>query len=84
MSIFKRGGVPDGVHKDRFSLPLSSLTNISAYGDAHWMDLYRELGTYSYDDHIFRSLAPPDVYRGLGVDANHLGPRAAGNVAAVL
>jgi len=30
MSIFKRGGVPDGVHKDRFSLPLSSLTNISA------------------------------------------------------
>jgi SAM-dependent methyltransferase len=63
MSIFKRGGVPDGVHKDRFSLPLSSLTNISAYGDAHWMDLYRELGTYSYDDHIFRSLAPPDVYR---------------------
>jgi len=27
------------------------------------MELYRDLGTYSYDDHIFRSTTPPEVYR---------------------
>ncbi len=45
------------------SLPLSSLTNVAAYGDARWMELFSELGTYSHDAHIFGADAPPMVHR---------------------
>ena len=45
------------------SLPLSSLTNIAAYDDPHWMELFDDLGTYSHDSHIFSSRRPPQVHR---------------------
>jgi SAM-dependent methyltransferase len=47
----------------RSTLPLSSLTNIAAYGHERWMELFRDLATYSYDAHIFTGEGPPDVYR---------------------
>ena len=46
-----------------FSLPLSSLTNIAAYDDPRWMELYRDLGTYSFDAHIFKGESSPNIYR---------------------
>jgi SAM-dependent methyltransferase len=42
---------------------LNSLTNVDAYKDARWMELHRDLATYSYDGHVFSSEGPPDVYR---------------------
>jgi SAM-dependent methyltransferase len=45
------------------ALPLSGLTNIAAYSDPHWMELFADLGTYSYDHHIFASGHPPEVHR---------------------
>ncbi|HEY1651004.1 MAG TPA: class I SAM-dependent methyltransferase [Acidimicrobiales bacterium] len=42
---------------------MSSLTNVAAYGDTRWMELFHDLATYSYDDHIFKGEGPPDVYR---------------------
>lgn len=47
----------------RTTLPLNSLTNVAAYGDERWMELFRELASYSYDEHIFKGEGPPDVYR---------------------
>ena len=44
-------------------LPLSSLTNVAAYADTHWMELFADLGTYSHDSHIFASSHPPMVHR---------------------
>ena len=63
MSLFRSQRAAKQDHSGRFSLPLSSLPHIAAYGDERWMELYRDLGTYSYDDHIFRSTTPPEVYR---------------------
>lgn len=45
------------------ALPLSSLTNVAAYADPHWMALFDDLGTYSHDKHIFESGRPPEVHR---------------------
>lgn len=44
-------------------LRLSSLTNVAAYENPKWMDLFRDLGSYSYDNHIFSSDSPPLVHR---------------------
>jgi SAM-dependent methyltransferase len=41
------------------ALPLSSLTNVSAYQDDEWLRLHTELETYSFDKHVFL----PNVYR---------------------
>jgi SAM-dependent methyltransferase len=46
--------VPDDVR-----LPLSSLTNPSAYDDAEWLRVHNDLETYSFDKHVFL----PNVYR---------------------
>ena len=63
MGIFKRTQSPSAGPGTGTPLPLSSLTNVGAYGDQRWIDLYHELGTYSYDSHIFQSDSPPNVYR---------------------
>jgi SAM-dependent methyltransferase len=42
---------------------LNGLTNVAAYGDPDWYRLYEELGTYSYEAHIFDNKTPPNVYR---------------------
>jgi SAM-dependent methyltransferase len=47
----------------RTTLPLNSLTNVAAYDDKRWMELFRDLATYSYDAHIFNGDRPPDIYR---------------------
>jgi len=52
-----------GLRKGRARLPLNSLTNIAAYQDKRWMELYRDLATYSYDEHIFKGDGPPNIYR---------------------
>jgi len=44
-------------------LPLSSLTNVAAYDHPRWCELHDELGTYSFEHHIFGSRTPPGVYR---------------------
>lgn len=54
---------PSGGPADRPGLPLSSLTNVAAYADPHWMSLFEALGTYSHDGHIFASGHPPQVHR---------------------
>ena len=36
---------------------------MAAYSDQRWWELYEELGTYSYEAHIFDNKKPPDVYR---------------------
>jgi len=45
------------------AVPLSSLCNVAAYKDAHWMELFRDLSTYSYDAHIFGADSAPNIYR---------------------
>lgn len=55
MSRFRSSG--------RRGLPLSSLCNVESYNDAHWMELFRDLATYSYDTHIFGADADPNIYR---------------------
>ncbi len=45
------------------SLALNSLTNVAAYADKRWCQLFEELGTYSYETHIFGNRKPPIVYR---------------------
>ena len=44
-------------------LPLSSLTNVAAWEDSHWLELFDELGTYSHDRHIFDNRVPPNIVR---------------------
>lgn len=44
-------------------LPLSSLTNVHAFSDQDWLEVFHDLATYSYDTHIFTSFEPPVVYR---------------------
>jgi SAM-dependent methyltransferase len=65
MSLRRRLGAPKGTSASSSGVDpsLSSLTNIAAYENAGWMDLFRDLGTYSYDDHIFGSDQPPVVHR---------------------
>ena len=63
MVTLKRARRTSGIGSNSNPLALSSLTNVGAYGDHRWMELYRELGTYSYDTHIFKSDEPPNVYR---------------------
>ena len=36
---------------------------MAAYSDERWCELYEELGSYSYDAHIFNSTKPPNIYR---------------------
>ena len=55
------------------TLPLNSLTNITAYKDPRWMELFRELGTYSYDTHFFNADSAP---KSTGRDGS--GPRPSG------
>jgi len=45
------------------ALPFSSLTNVDAYQDPHWMELFHDLGTYSRDVHIFSNGTPPNIHR---------------------
>src|SRR5579859_6724052 len=47
----------------RSRLPLNSLTNVAAYGDKRWLQLFEELGSYSYEAHIFGNKKAPNVYR---------------------
>ena len=47
----------------RGTLPLNSLTNVDAYNDKRWMELHRDLATYSYDTHVFSGGGPLGVYR---------------------
>lgn len=47
----------------RSPLPLCSLTNVHAWADARWMEFFDELGTYSYEAHIFGPREPPYIYR---------------------
>jgi hypothetical protein len=44
-------------------LALSSLTNVAAWEDPSWLELFDDLGTYSHDKHIFDARVPPDVVR---------------------
>jgi SAM-dependent methyltransferase len=44
-------------------LPLSSFTNVHAWEDKRWMELFEDLGTYSHDIHIFGPKEPPNVHR---------------------
>jgi SAM-dependent methyltransferase len=39
------------------------LTNPAAYLDSRWSQLHSDLGTFSYEAHIFGSNYPPNVYR---------------------
>jgi SAM-dependent methyltransferase len=54
---------PTGPSSQRFSLPLCSLTNVAAYEDVRWKELFRDLSTYSFDAHIFSGGSSPDIYR---------------------
>jgi hypothetical protein len=45
------------------TLPLNSFTNVAAYADDRWRQLFQELGTYSRENHIFGNPDPPNVYR---------------------
>jgi SAM-dependent methyltransferase len=45
------------------ALSLSGLTNPAAYRDERWLQLHNDLGTYSYETHIFGSTVPPNIYR---------------------
>ena len=66
MALLKRRTTPVATVQDSnapATLPLSSLTNIAAYSDPHWMELFNELSTYSHDVHIFSSGHPPQVHR---------------------
>lgn len=47
----------------RSALALNSLTNVAAYDDERWFQLFEELGSYSYEGHIFDNKKPPNVYR---------------------
>jgi len=47
----------------RAPLPLSSLTNVAAFADPHWMELFHDLGSYSTARHIFEAGYPPLVHR---------------------
>lgn len=58
-----RGRGPSGGPTAPPGLQLSSLTNVGAYADSHWMALFDDLGTYSHDVHIFASGHPPQVHR---------------------
>jgi SAM-dependent methyltransferase len=49
--------------RDVKPLPLSSLPNIAAYSDPAWTGCFDDLGTYSFDDHIFKSRIPPLIHR---------------------
>ena len=53
----------DGAVELASALPLSSLTNVYAYQDPHWMELFRDLGTYSHDVHIFSDDHSPFIHR---------------------
>jgi SAM-dependent methyltransferase len=44
-------------------LSLNGLVNVRAYEDERWLSLFDELGSYSYDHHIFNSRQQPEVYR---------------------
>jgi SAM-dependent methyltransferase len=44
-------------------LSLSGLVNVTAYEDERWLSLFDELGSYSYDRHIFNARQQPEVYR---------------------
>ena len=44
-------------------LHLNGLVNVTAYEDERWLSLFDELGSYSYDHHIFNSRQQPEVYR---------------------
>lgn len=44
-------------------LALCGLTNPAAYGNERWLQLHDELGTYSYEAHIFGNRVPPNFYR---------------------
>ena len=43
------------------SLPLCGLTNVHAWDDPKWMEFFDELGSYSYEAHIFGSREPPNI-----------------------
>jgi len=63
MALRRRRTAPSPTPSSPSTLPLSSLTNIAAYADPHWMALFDDLGTYSHDVHIFSSGHPPQVHR---------------------
>ncbi len=44
-------------------ISLNGLVNVTAYEDERWLSLFDELGSYSYDHHIFNSRQQPEVYR---------------------
>ena len=55
------GASPSGRRPSR--LPLSSFTNVHAWENKRWMELFEDLGTYSHDVHIFGPKEPPNVHR---------------------
>lgn len=63
MAFLKRTQAPPKGRTPNSALPLSSLINVAAFRDQRWMELFRELGSYSYDGHIFVNDHPPNVYR---------------------
>jgi SAM-dependent methyltransferase len=45
------------------ALPLSSLTNVAAFETPQWFQMFADLGTYSYENHIFGNKKAPNLYR---------------------
>jgi len=44
-------------------LGLNGLVNVAAYEDTDWLALFDELGSYSYENHIFGARQHPNIYR---------------------